>query len=190
MSTAPELPTVRRRCARVLLVDEEDRLLLFYSNGFVAPGVEYYVIVGGGAEEGESLAEAAVREVLEETGLVLDPADLGPVVARTSGVWSDTPDSLAYNDETYFYCRVPHFEPVRDGLEEVERREFNEARWLTAEQLEAADGIVFPAPVAGLLEALNAGSIPTAPVDLPWGAWCWDADRGWTAIERPGILER
>lgn len=190
MNAAPEPPVVRRRCARVLLVDEEDRLLLFYSEGFVAPGVEYYVIVGGGVREGESLAEAAAREVLEETGLVLAPAELGPVVARTSGLWSDGPGPLSHNEEAYFYCRVPHFEPMREGLEEVERREFTEARWLTVEQLEAAGGNVFPADTAGLLKELNAGAVPAEPVDIPWGAWCWDADKGWTAIERPGILGR
>jgi 8-oxo-dGTP pyrophosphatase MutT (NUDIX family) len=190
VTAEPQTPVARRRCARVLLVDEEDRLLLFYSKDFVAPDVEYYVTVGGGAEDGESLAEAAAREVLEETGLVLDPAELGPVVARTAGVWSDTPDSLAYNEESYFFHRVRHFEPVRDGLEEVERREFTEARWLTAEQLEDADHLVFPARVSALLRALTVGPVPLAPVELEWGAWCWDADRGWTAIERPGILER
>ncbi len=95
-----------------------------------------------------------------------------------------------HNDESYFYRRVPHFEPVRDGLEEVERREFAEARWLTAEQLEAVDRLVFPAGVSGLLKALNAGTVPVVPVELEWGAWCWDGNRGWTATERPGILER
>ncbi|GAB3659021.1 NUDIX hydrolase [Glycomyces tarimensis] len=188
MSAEHQTTTVRRRCARVLLVDEDGRLLLFYSNGFVAPGVEYYVTVGGGVEDGETLAEAAAREAFEETGLRLDPAELGPVVAHAEGLWSDGPELVTHNDESYFYRRVPHFEPVRDRLEAIEREELNESRWLTVDEVEAADDRIFPAHVAELLKGLNAGVHPQAPVELAWGAWCWDAKWGWTATERPGIL--
>ena len=188
MNAESDNVTLRRRCARVLLVDEDDRLLLFYSNGFVAPGVEYYVTVGGGLDEGESTAEAAVRETFEETGLRLEPDELGPVVAHAAGTWSDTPNTLVHNDESYFYCRVPHFEAVRDRLETVEQQEFNEARWLSMDEVEAADHMIFPARVADLLTELNAGVVPEAPVELRWGAWCWEAERGWTAVARPGIL--
>ncbi|WP_168801606.1 NUDIX hydrolase [Glycomyces buryatensis] len=181
---------IRRRCARVLLVDEDDRLLLFFSDGFVAPGVQYYVTVGGGIEDGETLAEAAVREVFEETGLRLRTDELGPVAARTEGYWSDSPDLLIYSRDAYFFARVPHFEPIRDRLVGTEGAEFTEARWLTLDQLRAADALVFPGRVADLLSQLLDGTIPIAPLDIPWGAWCWDTDRGWTATERPSILER
>lgn len=180
---------VRRRCARVLLVDEEDRVLLFRSVDYMGPGVEYYVTPGGGLDAGESLEAGAVREVFEETGLRLD-GPLGPVVAETAGVWSDGPDLAVESEDAYFFVRVPHFDPVRDGLEAIEQREFTEAVWLTIPEVTQIDALVFPARIASLLTALLDGAIPAAPLRIPWGAWTWDTDRGWTTTERAPILDR
>ncbi len=180
MSTAPGTPVIRRRCARVLLVDERDRLLLFHSSGYVAPGIDYYVTVGGGVEAGETLAEAAAREVFEETGFRARPGDLGPVVARSEGLWSTSRGEFFHNDAHYFHLRVPHFEVERDRLEPNEREELTSADWLTTEAVERIDHKVFGAPVSGLLKRLIAGSVPPVPVKLAWGAWCWDPSSGWT----------
>lgn len=179
---------IRRKCARVLVVDEDDRVLLFFSSGFVAPGVEYYVTVGGGVDPGETLAEAAARELLEETGLRVDPGELGPVVAHASGEWSDNPAELVFQEDLYFCYRTPHFDPPRDGLEEVELQELTEARWLTLDQAEEADPVIFPARIADLLKGLLGGTVPEVPVRLPWRAWTFDPGSGWTVIDRFGIL--
>jgi 8-oxo-dGTP pyrophosphatase MutT (NUDIX family) len=65
-----------RRSARVLLLDASDRLLLVHSgHAWFAPG--------GGVEAGEKLAEAAARELHEETRLTVPPADLYPVAYTT-----------------------------------------------------------------------------------------------------------
>ena len=37
--------------------------------------VDYWLIPGGGLEEGETLAECWVREVLEETGYIIEPVE-------------------------------------------------------------------------------------------------------------------
>jgi 8-oxo-dGTP pyrophosphatase MutT (NUDIX family) len=192
MNAEPEAGSenVRRRCARVLMVDEHDRVLLFYSRDYMGPGVEYYVTPGGGLEADETLTEGAAREVFEETGLRIDPAALGPVVAEAAGAWSDGPELVVHSEDAYFFLRVPHFDPVRDRLEEVEQAEFTAARWLTPVEIAEADALVFPARIAALLEGLLAGATPPAPVRLPWGAWRWDRDRDWTTTERATILER
>ncbi len=53
--------------AYVLLVDEhEENVLLVKNKG---PGASYYTLPGGAVEQGETLKEAAIREVKEETGL-------------------------------------------------------------------------------------------------------------------------
>ena len=51
-----------RRSARVILADSADRLLLFESEGF-------WFTPGGGVEPGETIEQAATRELWEETGL-------------------------------------------------------------------------------------------------------------------------
>ena len=55
---------MRRRAGVIIIHDGKVLLMRRYKYGR-----HYYVVPGGGVEEGETLAEAAIREVKEETGL-------------------------------------------------------------------------------------------------------------------------
>ena len=67
----------------MLVVDEDRRVLLIHGGDPAEPEVHYWFTVGGGIDEGESVRRAAVREVHEETGLVIAESDLiGPIWAE------------------------------------------------------------------------------------------------------------
>ncbi|HMQ65784.1 MAG TPA: NUDIX domain-containing protein, partial [Arachnia sp.] len=75
----------RRDAARVLLFDGAGRLLLVNAHDAQDPARSWWFTIGGGIDDGESARDAAVREVREETGIVLAPEDLvGPVALRSS----------------------------------------------------------------------------------------------------------
>ena len=59
---------VVRPTARVLLLDDADRVLMFCGNDPADPGSRFWYPPGGGIEPGETPEVAARREVLEETG--------------------------------------------------------------------------------------------------------------------------
>lgn len=63
---------VRRTAARVLLVDDQERVLLMHERRDIGSDQTHWITPGGGIEEGETLARAAVRELYEETGLVIE----------------------------------------------------------------------------------------------------------------------
>jgi 8-oxo-dGTP diphosphatase len=63
----------QRRAAMLLIVTDDGRLLLHHRDdkpGIAHPGC--WAGFGGAVEEGESVEEALRREVLEETGLVIE----------------------------------------------------------------------------------------------------------------------
>ncbi|MFI5841325.1 NUDIX domain-containing protein [Catenuloplanes sp. NPDC051500] len=69
--------------AGVVLRDPRDRVLLQLRDGNTTVAPHRWCFPGGAVEDGESLAEAAVRELEEETGLRAD-GDLEPIWQGTA----------------------------------------------------------------------------------------------------------
>jgi 8-oxo-dGTP pyrophosphatase MutT (NUDIX family) len=69
------------------------------------PEVTYWCSFGGAVEEGETLAEAGARELREETGLVVDAADLGEPFERGEVTFPYN-GAVLVNDSTWFAVRL------------------------------------------------------------------------------------
>lgn len=140
-----------RAAARVLLVDETDRVLLIEGLDPAAPELgTWWITPGGGREAGEDAAEAAIREVWEETGHVLE-AVAGPLWHRTTVFPFD--GVIVEQTEDFFTARVPHFEPVGTALTDLEHRSTAGMRWWTLDEITASEERIFPETLADLLRA-------------------------------------
>jgi 8-oxo-dGTP pyrophosphatase MutT (NUDIX family) len=158
----------QRRSARVLVVDDADRLLLFhYLRDHRRPelGGDWFT-PGGRFEAGEWPAAAAARELHEETGLVVTPEDLGPQVATTSG-YADFGWTSGLLRAHFFFHRTAVKEVDTSGQEEHERRQISGHRWWTLDELSSTTETVYPFGLVPLLTDLLAGRIPEKPVRLP-----------------------
>lgn len=143
-----------RRAARVLLVDSADRTLLLRGGDPARPGLRWWFTPGGGLDDGETPAEGAARELFEETGLRVDPADLGEPVWRQVTRFSY--DNRQYRQEQEFYLvRVPEWQVDTAGFDAEEQRTIDDHRWWTALELETTAETVYPENLSELLRRLT-----------------------------------
>jgi len=95
----PEDDQPVRRVAGVLLVDGAGRILMQHRDAHAPISPNEWGMPGGGIEPGEEPEQAALRELLEETGLHPD----GPLALFWQGRFPSTMHPGRFN-EWYVYC--------------------------------------------------------------------------------------
>lgn len=159
---APKIPT--RRAGRVLLITDTNQILLLEADDRRQPGQTFWTTPGGGAEPGETLHQAATRELLEETGLT-GITLAGPVWVRHRTVHSGR--DRRHNHEEYFLARIPA--PVdidTSGWTDFERDTIIGWRWWNITDLASTTTRIIPGQLATELPSLLTAEIPTQPIRL------------------------
>ena len=153
--------------ARVILLDGEGRILLMKGrlpSDPTAPGA--WFTVGGGVDPGETLAQAAAREIVEETGLT--DARLGPVVAYGETVYPDGDNEPLLFKQTYFVAWTAGGATSRDGWLPHEHDLVDDMRWWTVADLAACREAVYPLELRAMLPDLVAGRLPATPIVIAY----------------------
>lgn len=128
---------LRRYTARALPINPAGRVLLL--NGFDPhrPDEPFWFTIGGAAEEGETLQEAAVRELHEEAGILVSVEEFSESLGTSTVEFTFGPYAIT-QDQTFFAVQVGDVDVSFDHMEEVEKKTTLGYRWWTAEELEAS----------------------------------------------------
>ena len=141
--------TVNRLTSRILLLDRDNRVLLFLTKAPDTSGVARWLTPGGGVDAGETHHEAALRELEEETGLVLESVG-EPVWSHDFVVEWDAADHDTGHAE-FYTATVDAFEPSDAHWTDDERVDVLAHKWWTLSELIATDEAYEPAELVNLV---------------------------------------
>lgn len=154
-----------RRASRVVLIDAAKRVLLLEALDPSRPdGGRWWEIPGGGQDPGETSAEAAARELYEETGI--ESAEVGPCVWVQHAEFDFGPYHFDQRERIHVaWCGVEE-EIVPAHLEPLEAMAFTGARWWTLDELMASDVRTLPPNLRDHLPDLIEGRLPESPINI------------------------
>ena len=144
-----------REAARVLLLDSQNRIFLMKTHWDPGTGQPpRWLTPGGGIDAGETILQAAVRELREETGLVVEPEALGEIIHvqdfRIDWVTGDYETGVHH---FYQLQVVDGFMPDTSGWTDSEHRDVLELRWWNWREFLDAEQRLGPTGLADFLAA-------------------------------------
>ena len=145
----------QRAAVRVLLINDQNAVLLFRGFDPAQPQAgHYWFTPGGGVDQGESAAEAAARELREETGLALAADQLGEPVHHDVAHYSF--GGVTYRQEQdFFLVRMPKWQVDTSGFDEVELASVEGYRWWSVAELAVAPEAYYPEDLLDVLTRLG-----------------------------------
>jgi len=148
-------PGQHRETARVILCKPSSEIFLLKTHFDPEVGLPpRWITPGGGIDEGETVIQAAMRELAEETGLEVSPEALGELIWVTEGRWdwADGRNHHTYVDHFYL-LQIQDFALDISGWTADEHRDVVEHRWWSLDDLKQSGESVSP---PGLVDFLTS----------------------------------
>lgn len=125
----------------------------------------FWCTIGGGIERNETIEQAALREILEETGIEETAIELGPIV------WHNKIDlvlkgKLTQFDELYIVAKTHIYDVALLKPTQDEQAVVKKLQWFTLEDIKRSTEIIFPNTLAEFLPDILLGNYPMKPIAI------------------------
>ena len=163
-----DLPLVERVVARLVVLDVSGRVLLLHTKDPTYPELgTWWELPGGGVEADESYVDAAIRELHEESGIVVTPSQITPSTWQRDA-------SFRYrgrrylNHESVMKVQLDQPGPDIDGSHRVdfEDEDYFGYRWWTVPELAGSTETFYPRRLPNLLPRFIQGHQIQEPFEL------------------------
>lgn len=133
-----------RPSSRLIVLSPDHCVLLFHfcHDNDALRGKSYWATPGGGLEENETIEQAALRELREETGLIRTSA--GPQIAAQSFTMMLPSGETVLAEEHFFVIQAEKIEADRSGWSPNETNVIHDQHWWSLEELRLSNETVFP----------------------------------------------
>jgi 8-oxo-dGTP pyrophosphatase MutT (NUDIX family) len=166
-----DLPVVERDAVRLVVQEAGGSVLFFWTRELTLPELgRWWELPGGGIDPGESYADAAVRELFEETGIGIHPDQVGPPSWRRTATYRYR-GRRRLQHEVVALVRLAQATPDVDpsGQLHHELEDYTAWRWIQPSEIQemSESGIRFyPGRLAEHLPRLLAGETVDEPFEL------------------------
>lgn len=133
-------------------MDPSGACLFFRTAAPDSSGYSRWITPGGGLDPGETHAEAALRELYEETGRSYDDAGKAVWTYSFEVTFDQADHNRGYAE--YFLVRTDRFEPVNTFWTEEEHVDVTDWGWFSADELETRGEPFEPAALPEVMRRL------------------------------------
>jgi 8-oxo-dGTP pyrophosphatase MutT (NUDIX family) len=176
MDRAADLLLIERNAARAVVLDATERVLLLQVGEWGHPEFgTAWELPGGGIEAGETHAQAVMRELREETGIIIAAEQIAVPTWRRDVLY-DYRGARRLQHEAISLVRLHQPAPdiqsaLRDGFEQ---QDLLDARWWTQQEILGSSEWFYPRSLPTMLKRFLDGMAIEEALEV-WDKEAWRA---------------
>ena len=129
---------------------------------------DFWFLIGGEQEKGESIAQTAVREIFEETSLKENEIELGPVV------WKGEFDLILSGKkrkmkQQFIVVKTSKKSVELTNLTKNEKKVIKNIKWFSLQDIKNSSEIIYPVLLTKYLPAIIDENYPDSPIEIDLG---------------------